>query len=72
MSLKFDTAKWNIEITWEQLTLTPLGTANANRGMSSENTSGILQPRTSNTNHFLFNLIEQLFAPGQKQEHLSQ
>ncbi len=70
MSLKFDTAKWNVEITWEQLTLTPLGTANSHRDTSSENTSGIVQP--SNTNPFLFNLIEQLFTPGHNQEHLSQ
>ena len=75
MSLKFETAKWNVEITWEQLTLTPLGTANSNhggnsQGTNSEDTSGIVQP--SNTNPFLFNLIEQLFTPGHNQEHLSQ
>ncbi len=70
MSLKFQTRKWDVEITWEQMTLTPLGTANDHRDTGSENTSGIVQ--TNNTNYFLFNLIEQLFAPGRKQEHLSQ
>lgn len=70
MSLKFQTRKWDVEITWEQMTLTPLGTANDQRATSSENTSGLVQ--TNNTNYFLFHLIEQLFIPGHKQEHLSQ
>jgi hypothetical protein len=70
MSLKFQTAKWNVEINWKQMTLTPLGTANGHRDSSSENTSGIVQ--TNNTNYFLFDLIDQIFTPGHKQEHLSQ
>lgn len=70
MSLKFETAKWNVEINWKQMTLTPLGTANGHRDSNSENTSGIVQ--TNNTNYFLFKLIDQLFTPGHKQEHLSQ
>jgi hypothetical protein len=69
MSLKFETAKWNVEITWEQMTLTPLGTAPGHGDANPENTSGLVQ--TTNTNYFLFNLIEQLFAPGHKQEHSS-
>ncbi len=69
MSLKFETAKWNVEITWEQMTLTPLGSANSRRDPNPENTSGLVP--TNNTNYFLFNLIEQLFAPGQQQEHSS-
>ncbi len=70
MSLKFQTRKWDVEITWEQMTLTPLGTGNGPREMNSETTSGLVQ--NHNTNYFLFHLIEQLFAPGHKQEHLSQ
>jgi hypothetical protein len=68
MSLKFQTAKWNVEINWKQMTLTPLGTTNA-RNSNSENTSGNVP--TNNTNYFLFKLIDQIFTPGQKQEHLS-
>ena len=70
MSLKFETTKWNVEITWQQLTLTPLGTAHSNRGTSSEPNSDLAQ--TNPTNYFLFNLIERLFTAGHKQEHLSQ
>lgn len=70
MSLKFQTRKWDVEITWEQMTLTPLGTTNSVRGTMTDNKTGIIQ--TTNTNYFLFNLIEQLFAPTKKQEPLSQ
>lgn len=70
MSLKFQTRKWEVEITWEQMTLTPLGTTNIVRGAMADKKTGIIQ--TTNTNYFLFNLIEQLFAPTKKQEPLSQ
>lgn len=68
MSLKFQIRKWDVEISWEQLTLTPPG---AKDGDSfTENKPGIIQ--TNNTNYFLFNLIENLFTSTHKQEHLSQ
>ena len=70
MSLKFQTRKWDVEITWEQMTLTPLGTATGQRGTMTEHKTGIVQ--ADNRNYFLFKLIEQVFAPRYKQEHLSQ
>lgn len=70
MSLKFETTKWNVEITWQQLTLTPLGTAQSNRGTNADNNSALVQ--TNPTNYFLSTLIERLFTSGHKQEHLSQ
>jgi hypothetical protein len=70
MSLKFQTRKWDVEITWEYLTLTPLGTTTSPRGTMSADSSPLVQ--TNNTNYFLFELIAQLFASQHKQEHLSQ
>ena len=70
MSLKFQTRKWDVEINWQQMTLTPLGTASGQRDSIANDKTGIVQ--TSNTNYFLFELIEQVFAPNRKQEHLSQ
>lgn len=70
MSLKFQTRKWDVEITWEQMTLTPLGTATGQRGTIADPKTGIVQ--TDNRNDFLFKLIEQVFAPTHKQESLSQ
>lgn len=68
MSLKFETRKWDVEITWEQMTLTPIGTVNGD----SMNQHSISQDPTTASNNFLFNLIEQIFAPTPHQEHLSQ
>lgn len=68
MSLKFQTRKWDVEITWEQMTLTPLGTANGD----SLHEHHISNNPTNASNNFLFNLIEQMFAPKQTQEHLQQ
>ncbi|HEX4950258.1 MAG TPA: hypothetical protein VFZ34_26575 [Blastocatellia bacterium] len=70
MSLKFQTRKWDVEITWEQMTLTPLGTTKDVRDTRPENPTDSAQ--TNAANYFLFNLIEQIFAPSYKQEHLSQ
>lgn len=70
MSLKFQTRKWDVEINWQQMTLTPLGTTTDQRGSMPEHKTGIVQ--TDNRNYFLFELIEQVFAPNRKQEHLSQ
>jgi len=70
MSLKFQTRKWDVEINWQQMTLTPLDTATGQRRSLGENHTGIVQPE--NRNYFLFELIEQVFAPNRKQEHLSQ
>jgi hypothetical protein len=52
------------------MTLTPLGTANHQRGTIADDKTGIVQ--TNNSNYFLFELIEQVFAANRKQEHLSQ
>lgn len=68
MSMKFQTRKWDVEITWEQMTLTPIGTANGD----SLNQHSISKDSNTASSNFLFNLIEQIFAPKQTQEHLSQ
>ena len=69
MSLKFQIRQWEVEMTWEQMTLTPLGTTQSTNGTMPENKTGIT--KTTNTNYFLFDLIEQLFVPTYQQEHLS-
>jgi hypothetical protein len=66
--MRFQTRKWDVELTWEQMTLTPLGTTTS--GTSADQKTGIVQP--DHRNFFLFELIEQVFAPNQKQEQLSQ
>lgn len=70
MSLKFQTRKWDIEINWEQLTMTPLGTTlSGHNSMIEEDVADQSQPGT--TSYFLFDLIGQLFGSTQKQEQLS-
>lgn len=70
MSLKFQTTKWDVEITWEQLTITPLGTVQGNHHMHNEGTES--KSQSGAANYFLFDLIGQLFGSTTKQEHVSQ
>lgn len=69
MSLKFQTAKWDVEITWEQLTVTPLGKMDGDDYRSAD--QDVSNPKISAANYFLFDLIGQLFASGQHQEQIS-
>ncbi|MBL8206955.1 MAG: hypothetical protein JNM09_22170 [Blastocatellia bacterium] len=69
MSLKFQTRKWDIEINWEQLTITPLGTTLGGHNAMIEDVAD--QSQSGTASYFLFDLIGQLFGSTQKQEQLS-
>ena len=69
MSLKFQTTKWQVEITWEQLTVTPIGMVDGNYHRSADYDTS--KSQIGAANYFLFDLIGQLFASGQPQERIS-
>jgi hypothetical protein len=68
--MKFQTTKWDVEITWEQLTITPTGTTAGQSHTRAEEANENSHPRTAH--YFLFNLLGQLGGAEQKQEQLSQ